>query len=65
MVGHVARNWGTRNAYRILVWKHLGKVYIADRKGDGRITLRYILARRKDCTWTKLTQGNVQWRAVY
>jgi len=36
--GHVARVGKTRNAYRILVWKALGKIQLKDREGDGRIT---------------------------
>jgi hypothetical protein len=38
-VGH------TRNEYKILVGKALGKVQFEDRKGDGRITLRWSLGR--------------------
>jgi len=36
--GLVARVGKTRNAYRILVWKALGKIQLKDREGDGRIT---------------------------
>jgi hypothetical protein len=36
----------TRNAYRNVMGKPLGKVHLEDQEGDGRITLSYILESR-------------------
>jgi hypothetical protein len=40
------RGGSAKNAYKILVEKHLGKFYLEEQEGDGRIILRWISGRQ-------------------
>jgi hypothetical protein len=57
---------GTRNAYRILVGKSLGKSPVGRRKGDRGITLRCIKRKQverlsRGCNWFRFLSHLVLW----